>query len=107
MPLAPLFTPPYYAVIFTSLQTGQLDGYAETARRMEELAQQQPGFLGIDSARQDLGITVSYWRSLEDIRAWRENSEHSLARESGRRRWYSQFTLRIAKVEHNYDFHLP
>jgi heme-degrading monooxygenase HmoA len=106
MALAPLFTTPYYAAIFASLQTDQLDGYAETANRMEELAQQQPGFLGVDSARQGIGITVSYWRSLEDIRAWRENAEHRLAQDCGRRRWYAQYTLRIAKVEHNYDFHL-
>ena len=100
-------TPPYYAVIFTSLRSpADAEGYAVTAERMVELAQQQPGYLGIESARGDdgLGITVSYWSSLEAIRAWREHAEHRLAQENGRSRWYSRYSLRIARVERAWDF---
>ena len=107
MSLAPLFDPPYYAVIFATTQTTTLEGYAETAEAMEQLARQQPGYLGIDSARSAIGITVSYWRTLEDIKAWKANVDHTAAREQGRLQWYSQYTLRIAKVEHNYGFGLP
>ena len=71
--------PPYYAVIFTSIRTAGDNGYAEMAARMDELAQQQDGFLGIESAREEIGITVSYWRDLESIRRWHENAEHKLA----------------------------
>ena len=67
-------TSPYYAVIFTSILSDQQQGYAEMAKKMEELAQNQAGFLGMDSARDQLGITVSYWESLEAIDAWRKNS---------------------------------
>lgn len=96
--------PPYYAVIFTSLRTEGDNGYTETARHMVELAAQQPGFLGIESARDDVGVTVSYWESLEAIRAWKMNAEHLLAQERGRRDWYSAFKTRIAKVERDYGF---
>lgn len=94
--------PPYYAVIFTSIRTEDDKGYAETAGRMVELAHQQPGFLGVESARQEIGITVSYWNSLEAIKNWRENSEHVLARQQGRESWYAGFRVRICKVEREY-----
>lgn len=106
MSLAPIFDTPYYAVIFTSTQTASLAGYGEMADKMEALAQLQPGYLGIDSARSAIGITVSYWRTIEDIKAWKANLDHTVARNQGRNQWYEQFTVRIAKVEHNYDFHL-
>ena len=94
--------PPYYAVIFTSLRNQGDRGYGETAQRMLELAAQQPGFLGVESAREQLGITVSYWQSLEAIAAWREQGEHRLARERGRQEWYAAFRLRICRVEREY-----
>jgi len=97
-------TPPYYAVIFTSVRTDGDNGYAEMADRMVELARQQGGFLGVESARNEIGITVSYWRDLESIRRWKENSEHSFAREKGRKEWYQSFKVRIAKVERDYGF---
>ena len=93
---------PYFAVIFTSERTAGDNGYAETAARMVELASQQPGFLGMESARQEIGITVSYWQSLEAIKNWRENYEHALARQQGREKWYSGFKVRICKVEREY-----
>ena len=94
--------PPYYAVIFTSTRTEGDYGYSKMAERMEELASQQPGFLGVDSAREDVGITVSYWQDLESIKNWKENVEHQEARKQGREKWYDHFTVRIAKVEKEY-----
>jgi heme-degrading monooxygenase HmoA len=94
--------PPYYAVIFTSKRTTQDEqGYQETARKMAELAAQQPGYLGIESARTEdgFGITVSYWENLDAIAAWRADMEHRIAQLQGRRRWYEQYESRIAKVE--------
>ena len=99
--------PPYYAVIFSSLRTGNDEGYGEMANRMVELASGQPGFLGIESARDGIGITVSYWESEEAIRAWRENAEHQVAQRRGYRDWYSAFRLRVAKVERDYGFENP
>ncbi len=99
--------PPYYAVIFTSLRTDQDGpGYEAMAERMVELAAQQPGFLGIESARGDdgVGITVSYWASLDAIRAWREHAEHRVAQALGRAKWYAEFRLRICRVENEYGF---
>lgn len=94
--------PPYYAVIFTSHRTSGDKGYGEMAERMAELAATQPGFLGMESVREDLGITVSYWESLEAIANWKRNAEHCEARRLGRETWYSAFRVRIARVEREY-----
>lgn len=96
--------PPYYAVIFTSLRTETADGYGEMAEAMVELAKTQPGFLGVESAREGLGITVSYWESLDAIKNWKQNSDHLLAQRYGREKWYSHYKTRICKVERDYGF---
>jgi len=94
--------PPYYAVIFTSLRTDvDSSGYEKMADRMVELGSMQPGFLGVESARgaDGIGITVSYWASLEAIRSWREHFEHRIAQELGREKWYQWYRLHICRVE--------
>lgn len=96
--------PPYYAVIFTSMRTQGDLKYAEMADKMVGLAQKQKGFLGVESARSELGITVSYWESLEAIKKWKLQTEHTKAREKGRSMWYNAFKVRICKVEHEYGF---
>jgi heme-degrading monooxygenase HmoA len=100
------YSPPYYAVIFTSQTSDVSAGYEQTGARMLELAAQQPGYLGVESARgaDGLGITVSYWRDLASIQAWRAHGEHTLARERGRAEWYRNYRLRIAKVERDYSW---
>ena len=95
--------PPYYAVIFSSLQSDVGDGYAETAARMMELAARQPGFLGVESVREELGITVSYWSDLESIQRWKAQAEHLQAQKMGREKWYSDYKTRIARVERDYN----
>ena len=97
---------PYYAVIFTSTLTKDTEGYSEMAQKMEDLAKTQYGFLGIDSAREDVGITVSYWESLEAIKTWKQNSEHLVAQQKGREQWYSWYNTKICKVEREYEFEL-
>lgn len=94
--------PPYYAVIFTSLRTPEDAGYAAMSERMLALAAVQPGFLGVESAREGLGITVSYWRDRAAFARWRQDIEHREAQTLGRERWYSAFKVRIAKVEREY-----
>jgi heme-degrading monooxygenase HmoA len=97
--------PPYHAVIFTSVRTDGDRGYGAVADRMVELAARQPGFLGIESVRDPatgLGITVSYWTGEDAIRAWREEAEHRVAQETGKAVWYSDYQMRIAKVERAY-----
>ena len=91
--------PPYYAVIFTSVLKAD-DGYDEMSRRMVENVSRMPGFLGFDSARGDdrLGITVSYWQTLDAIRAWKEDSAHQAAQARGKQHWYSAYSVRIAEV---------
>ncbi|MCL1137371.1 antibiotic biosynthesis monooxygenase family protein [Shewanella pneumatophori] len=95
-------TPPYYYVVFTSEMAENIEGYAAMGQTMAKLAHEQEGFLGMESAREQIGITVSYWRTLADIKAWRLNAEHMEAQRLGREKWYSSFTLRIAKVEREY-----
>jgi heme-degrading monooxygenase HmoA len=98
-------TPPYYAVIFTTTRTDGDNGYEDMAERMGELASQQPGYLGIESVRDDnLGITVSYWESEKAIAAWKANAEHGAAREKGRELWYNSYDLKVCRVERAYEF---
>ena len=94
--------PPYYAVIFTSIRTGVDNGYEVMAQRMVELAAEQPGFLGVESAREEVGITVSYWRDPDSIAAWKRHAEHQIAQERGKQDWYSAYKTRICKVEREY-----
>jgi heme-degrading monooxygenase HmoA len=101
-PIAKTPKPPYYAVIFTSERSAGDNGYGEMAARMVSLAAQQPGFLGIESAREEIGITVSYWADLESIKAWKENAEHLEAQSEGRNNWYTHFRVRVSKVERDY-----
>ncbi|MGG6230797.1 antibiotic biosynthesis monooxygenase family protein [Tenacibaculum sp. SDUM215027] len=96
--------PPYYAVIFSTTLSDDTEGYYEMAEKMENLAKKQEGYLGIESARSDVGITVSYWESLEAITKWKNNIEHTEARNIGRERWYKKYQLRISKVEREYGF---
>lgn len=95
---------PYYAVIFTSKLSTNTTGYSEMSDKMVSLAQDQKGFLGIESARSDIGITVSYWKDLDDIAAWKQNSEHLVAQQIGIKRWYDWYDLKICKVEREYSF---
>ena len=103
MSIAKTPKPPYYAVIFTSTQSEDTAGYSEMAAKMVSLAALQPGYLGIESARENVGITVSYWRDLESIRQWKNQAEHLEAQALGKSRWYSAYTTRIALVERDYS----
>lgn len=96
--------PPYYAVIFSSVKNEPATGYGEMADKMLALARQQPGFLGEESAREALGITVSYWQDLDSIKSWKQNAEHIIAQQIGRTSWYSEYKTRVAKVERDYSF---
>jgi len=95
-------TPPYYAVIFTSLKSDEDEGYSAMAEKMQELAREQPGYLGFESARGEIGISVSYWKDLESIKRWKHNLEHQEAQRKGREKWYSRYQVRVAKVERAY-----
>lgn len=93
----------YYAVIFTSTQTGTIEGYSEMADQMEALAKKQDGYLGIESARNSVWITVSYWESIEAINQWKANTNHLFAQQKGREQWYNWYKVRICKVEWEYE----
>lgn len=106
MPIAPTPEPPYVAVIFTSLRNPDQDGYAQTAEQMDALAREQPGYLGIESARgaDGLGITVSYWETMEAVARWKAHADHLTAQAAGRERWYRAYTVRICQVQRAYSF---
>ncbi len=95
---------PYYAVIFTSTKASETDGYDEMAQLMIDLAKKQKGFLGIESARDKIGITVSYWQDLQAIKDWKQHSDHQIAQKLGMQKWYANYTVRIALVEREYSF---
>lgn len=94
----------YYAVIFTSLRTEGDNGYEAMAEKMVQMASEQPGFLGVESVRDEsgAGITVSYWESLEAISNWKKNDAHRIAQDRGKQEWYQQYKTRICKVEREY-----
>lgn len=94
--------PPYWAVIFSSRPAADRRGYAQMARRMRELAAGQPGFLGLESAGEEPGITVSYWQDEAALLAWKANAEHLAAQQLGRERWYAEYIVRVARVERAY-----
>ena len=102
----PLFAqtpdPPYVAVIFTSVRTDGDNGYAAMAASMDALARQQPGFLGIESARDEVGVTVSYWADHNAARGWKQVAEHLVAQRRGRELWYRDYRVRVATVEREY-----
>ncbi len=95
--------PPYYAVIFTSIKSDNDSGYSDMAMKMLELAKNQDGFLGYESASEDIGITVSYWTDLHSISKWKNDQSHLVAQKLGRDKWYSSFKVRISKVERDYS----
>jgi heme-degrading monooxygenase HmoA len=96
--------PPYFAVIFTSVRTSVHDGYDDMSELMIALSKVQEGFLGVESARNDTGITVSYWKDLKSVKKWKENVRHSDAQIKGRTHWYKNYKVRIAKVERDYYY---
>jgi len=95
---------PYFAVIFSSIKKQPGEGYDEMSDTMLSLAEQQSGYLGVESAREEIGITVSYWEDLQSIKKWKQLSEHLLAQQFGREKWYQSYTVRICKVEKEYSF---
>lgn len=103
--LSPITDDSCYAVIFASLRRSDFSGYDNMAAEIEQLALQQPGFLGMDSARgaDGVGVTVSYWQSEEDIAAWKRHARHLVAQRYGQERWYSGYTLRVARIERGYS----
>ena len=96
--------PPYYAVIFSNTRTERDRGYNLMAEKMEQMASNQPGYLGIESVRNSNGdgITVSYWESEAAILSWKQNVDHQQAQEAGKSTWYADYKVRIAKVERAY-----
>ena len=103
-PLARTPEPPYVAVVFSSVRTGPDAGYAATSARMEELAARQPGYLGIESARDadGFGITVSYWADEDAATAWKQVAEHLVVQRRGREVWYADYRVRVAVVQRAY-----
>lgn len=95
---------PYYAVIFTSTLTDNVQGYSEMAQKMEDLAKKQAGYIDFESAKDDIGITISYWESLEAIANWKANADHLFAQQKGIKDWYAWYKVRICLVEREYDF---
>ncbi|WP_145183895.1 antibiotic biosynthesis monooxygenase family protein [Planctomycetes bacterium Pla163] len=100
-PGPPRVEPPYWAVIFVSKLRDPAPGYERAAQAMFELVSDQPGYLGVEMARDanGLGITISYWRAPEDFERWRDHAQHAATRELGRERWYEHYELRWARVE--------
>jgi heme-degrading monooxygenase HmoA len=102
-PIARTPEPPYTAVIFTSTRSPGDHGYGEMSARMDQLAREQPGYLGHESAHEEaLGITVSYWVDHDAAAAWKHVAEHLVAQQRGRSTWYADYTVRVATVERDY-----
>ena len=110
MPIEPAFAatpePPYHVVTFSSRRNGEdEDGYARMAAAMAALAAEQPGYLGMESARdaEGFGITLSYWANEQAIADWKRVAAHAEAQRQGHSEWYGNFVVRVAKVERAYS----
>ncbi len=99
--------PPYFAVIFSSKRTEEAVDYLETNKQLLALARKESGFIGVESVRNDLGITISYWKDLESINRWRDNLQHKIAKERGIKEWYESYHVRIAEVKWDKKFENP
>jgi len=93
-----------YAVIFISVLNENAKGYAEEAAKMEALVKQQEGFVSMESARDTVGITVSYWESLEAIKKWKMQEAHAQARSKGNTDFYKSYKVQVCKIERAYEF---
>jgi heme-degrading monooxygenase HmoA len=97
--------PPYYAVVFTSVNA-PVDHTEHVAmyHRLVKIAESYEGYLGIEPARNGdgTGVAVVYWKDLESIAAWARDPEHVVAKRRGRENWYSHYMIRICKVERAY-----
>lgn len=95
----------YYAVIFTAKKAKNLEGYEELAKDIHKLVQTQKGFISFENVDNNNNeISVSYWESMEDIKAWSINEHHSVAIKNGKEKWYDSFTVRICEVKREYAF---
>ncbi len=94
--------PPYFAVIFTSTLKSSAHNYEAMAKKMVNLAQKQKGFLGLESVREELGITVSYWKDEESIKSWKQQTDHLMAQKLGKEQWYKTHKVRICYVTRDY-----
>jgi heme-degrading monooxygenase HmoA len=102
--MTPIFETPYYAVIFTSTYHQLDQDYDGLDDILVDIAKKSGGFLGMDSARSEFGISVSYWQSTEDILRWKQDADHQVAIKKGIDKWYDRYNVRICKVERNYEF---
>ncbi|HMT34717.1 MAG TPA: antibiotic biosynthesis monooxygenase [Chitinophagaceae bacterium] len=95
---------PYYAVIFTSIMKNHDDEYGQMAIQMTQLAKTQPGYLGFETSRNEIGISISYWETMDAIHNWKQHATHLLAQQLGQEKWYQYYKVRICKVEREYEF---
>ncbi|MDP4828129.1 MAG: antibiotic biosynthesis monooxygenase [Flavobacteriales bacterium] len=105
--MTPNLPTPYYVVIFTSEKLSNIEGYDEVAAEMEELAKQQPGYLGMDFVSGEMSVTMSYWKDEASILHWKRNADHLMAQKMGREKWYKSYTTQVARVERAYNFIKP
>jgi heme-degrading monooxygenase HmoA len=96
-----------YAVIFTSILSSETSGYEDKVLEIEASLKEQPGYLGMDHARSEVGITVCYWESLEAIKKWKSNSVHEAAQERGKSSWYESYDVKVCEVLYEYGNKKP
>lgn len=97
---------PYIAVIFTSTRTLEHgEEYSQWAKRMSDLVRTQPGFISEVSARDPetrFGITISYFKDEESVKNWKSVAEHKEAQKLGQRKFYSEYSVKVATVYREY-----
>jgi heme-degrading monooxygenase HmoA len=102
--MTPIHETPYFAVIFTSTHHQLDEEYEGLDARLITIAEKIDGFLGMDSAGGEYGISVSYWKDEASITAWKKDIDHQAAMQKGIEKWFDYYNVRISKVERNYEF---
>jgi heme-degrading monooxygenase HmoA len=70
-------------------------------RRMSELVNEIPGYLGVKSYTAPDGDTISIaqFDSKQALQSWRNQPEHVAAQRAGRERFYAAYDVRVCSVD--------
>jgi heme-degrading monooxygenase HmoA len=94
-----------FAVIFRAKTGIQDEEYSKSVARMRELAFSKYGcldFVAVTEGEDE--IAISYWENEEAIKQWKKDSEHTLAQELGRAKWYESYIVQVVEIKRQYKY---
>ena len=87
------------AVIFKATIAEIDDEYFTTATQLKDLAISKYGCLDFVSVTEgNEEIAISYWQTMQQIQAWKNDPQHLHAQTLGRDKWYKSYKVEICEV---------